>query len=178
MMTLYVVAQDNNAHAIAEALGKPIVPEIDKRLAALTAKVARHIKGRAPIRSGKLRASISERRIGVLEHAVQETGVSYGPYQRFGTKAHYIFPINKKALMSGPLTAKGLLHHPLNYVGPPMTRLHPGPKATHYVEYGLLDSRSKIDYFIARLPDTIFLGMKGRGLGGFSTGAQGFNQWG
>ena len=179
MITLYVVAQDDNARAIADALGKGPAAEIDKRASALVSKVARHIKDRAPSRSGALKKSISKRKVGTLEYAVQETGISYGPYQRYGTVAHYIFPRKGGWLMSydNHPPNKSPLRHPLRFVGPPLTKLHPGPKPTHYVEYGLLDARDKIQYFINSLPETIYLGIKGRGLAGYSTKAPGFNQW-
>ena len=155
-----LVIEMSGAKEIADAIGRDKTAEIDKRLSALVSKVAKQIKENAPVRSGKLRKSISSRKVSVLEYAVQETGVGYGTYQRWGSQPHYIFPSRAKALMTPPTYTKSPLQHPLNYVGPPMTRLHPGPKPTYYVEFGLMESESKIQYFINWLPETVFLGMK------------------
>lgn len=167
MITFFVHVEGDNARKIADVIGKDKTVEIDKRLGALVSKVARHIKDRAPKRGGTLRASIMKRKVAKLEYAVQE-GVAYGRFQRYGTQAHYIFPVKGSALMSPPSPGANLLHHPLNYVGPPLTALHPGPKPTYYPEFGLLDAEAKIQYFIAGLPDTIFLGMKGSGIGEYT----------
>ncbi|MGB9672381.1 MAG: HK97 gp10 family phage protein [Candidatus Norongarragalinales archaeon] len=76
-------------------------------------RLAELMRERAPVRTGRLRQSITVR----LETGKVTVGptVSYAPYVEYGTKPHIIRPVHAKALafeVGGTLVFAKLVHHP------------------------------------------------------------------
>jgi len=120
---------------IRVALSKNRDNATDRGLAKLSDKIADNIRASAPVKSGRLKASIKSSRVGLMHYEIRE-GVFYGAIQRSGTikKGYPIYPRNKMALWWPGLP------HPVAYV-----RSHPGFRANDYVAKGVNKSSGNIE---------------------------------
>lgn len=104
------------------------------------------VKEEAPVRTGKLRESITVDWESSTTFLIKE-GVPYGKFVRLGTRAHPIYPRYKRALYWPGLD------HPIRYV-----KNHPGTRADPYHLRALrrtgLDryAQSILDEFARRAP--------------------------
>lgn len=129
------------ANEIAAKLNYPKEPHISGILRVLASTVHSKVIPHVPVRTGFLARHIFVRQKAPLRFDITEEDVPYGRVQRLGTikKNYYIFPNRKQALFWAGLS------HPIPFVGPPMTRFHPGIKPHPYNREGLNDSRAAID---------------------------------
>ena len=95
-----------------------------------------------PERSGALKASAGLNVISDVSFELTE-GEEYGAIQRKGSPPHFIYPgmltpiyLNHATRSKNPKEALWWpgLSHPVRWVGPPYTRVHPGFKADKYDE--------------------------------------------
>lgn len=85
----------------------------DKFLRKSGERLAEVMREKAPVRTGRLRQSITTR-IETGKVTVGPTA-SYAPYVEYGTKPHIIRPVHAKALafeVGGSLVFAKLVHHP------------------------------------------------------------------
>ena len=122
-MSFGITITVKNADKVISGFARGIkTATIAKSLSVYARAMGKAIQANAPVKSGKLKASIKVVQIGPLEWQVQE-GVWYGQLQRMGTtkKNYPIYPRDKKALYWPGLP------HPIAYV-----KSHPGFKANDY----------------------------------------------
>ena len=145
------------ANELAAKLGEPIDPKIQGPFKTFAHAVKRNVQKVTPKKTGALSRSIAARQQSANTWVIQE-GKFYGEFVRHGARggkggSGYIFPVRKKALYWQGLD------HPIPFVGPPMTSLHPGirypERTTEYDVLGLAASYPEQLAFIKKLGDSI-----------------------
>jgi hypothetical protein len=142
-----------------DELVKRLCEKRDKKIEKHLGLIAHDLLGKArelaPKRRGVLAKGLRRRHPRKFEWTIEETGegARFGRFVRSGTGPHPIYPRVKKALWWPGLS------HPIPWVGPPYTRLHPGTPAIPYheraVRYGLLDVDARVAQMAADLAETV-----------------------
>ena len=124
-MSFGITITVKNADKVISGFAKGIkTATIAKSLGVYARAMGKAIQANAPVKSGKLKASIKVVQIGPLEWQVQE-GVWYGQLQRMGTtKKNYRIPKEGYTKLWWPG-----LPHPISHV-----KSHPGFKANDYTD--------------------------------------------
>ena len=133
-MSFGITITVKNADKIMSGFARGIkTAVIAKPLSIYARAMGRAIQANAPVKTGKLKASIKAVQVGPLEWQIQE-GVWYGQLQRTGTtkKNYPIYPREKKALYWPGLD------HPIAYV-----KSHPGFKANNYADVAIQGATAK-----------------------------------
>ena len=123
---------------------KPLADLILDRIAhRLWIDVQKHV----PLKTGKLANSFYIQSEGKKRHLDSDS--TYLEAVVHGTKPHYIRPRYKKALWWPELS------HPIPYVGPPMTRIHPGTQANPFLDEAIAELEQELDGILDFFADGI-----------------------
>lgn len=141
MILVKIRGADAIVRGMANASGKAARVN-HNRVGRLAMTIARKMKDLAPSKTGGLKKSIKTKAIARMRWNVTESKF-YGVFQRRGARggiqgSGYIFPVKKKALYWVGLA------HPLPFVGPPVTRKHPGIKSNPYDYLAIRSSTPEI----------------------------------
>lgn len=129
-----------NFRIMAQLLDKYVNKMVGNSSYALYSQVLQNV----PVRSGKLKRSISIRPQGENRFFITE-GVIYGQYIREGTKGGYpIYPVNKKALWWPGL------EHPIAYVSN-----HPGIAPNDYAQKAYTAAGGQFDTNIRMMQNEV-----------------------